>query len=108
MILGRILGWLCLGLALLALGQDGLRALETSQLSYASLGEFWLGLEDMSLPAIQRLFLAWLPDSAWDPGMMTLLRLPAAPILGALALLLLVIFRKRPEKRRARFGALAR
>lgn len=103
MLVGRILGWLLIGLALLALGGDALRWLETGLVAFASLGEFWRRLDPGSLELLQR----WTPPAIWDPAFTTLLGWPAAAVLGAAGILLVVIFQSRPPKRRQRFGALA-
>lgn len=103
MLLGRILGWLLLALALLALGGDGLRWLETGRTAFISLGDFWRRLDAGSLDFIQSL----IPPAAWEPGIVTLLGWPAVVTLGVLGLVLLILFRDRTPRRRQRFGALS-
>ena len=103
MLLGRILGWLLLALALLALGGDGLRWLETGLYSLISLGDFWRRMDPLSIDALQN----WTPPAIWSPFLTTLLGWPAAVVLGALGLFLLILFQSRPPRRRQRFGALA-
>ena len=105
---GRLLGWVLLALALIALGGDGLRWLESGQLEFAALGEVWFRADPGSLNLLQAVTQRYLLPQLWDPGVITLLSWPAVMVLGGLGLLLLVIFRKRkPPSRRARFGALA-
>lgn len=103
MLVGRILGWLLLVLALLALGGDGLRWLETGITSFISLGDFWRRMDPLSIDALQN----WTPPAIWDPVLVTVLRWPAALVLGALGILLLFLFQNRTPRRRQRFGALA-
>lgn len=107
MIVGRILGWLLVAMALLALGGDGLRWLESGRLSFVALGEFWYRLDPGSLNLLQALVQRYLLPELWDPVIITLLTWPAFAVLGALGLFLLIVFRARPPRRRQRFGALA-
>lgn len=103
MLVGRILGWLLVVLALLALGGDGLRWLETGVTSFISLGDFWRRMDPLSIEALQ----SWTPPAVWSPFLTTLLGWSATAVLGVLGLLLLFVFQNRPPRRRQRFGALA-
>ncbi|WP_341704384.1 hypothetical protein [Ferrovibrio sp.] len=107
MLLGRILGWILMALALLAAGADGLGWLQNGTLVLSALGEFWYRLDPGSLNLLQAVVQRWLLPEIWDPGVITILTWPAILALGIPGLLLLVIFRKRPPSRRRRFGALA-
>ncbi len=107
MLLGRILGWLLIAVALLALGGDGLRWLETGMMNFISLGDFWARLDPPTWSLLQSIGRDYLPPVLWDPGLATVLRWPAVLVLGVFGLLLLLIFRRRTPKRRQRFGALS-
>lgn len=107
MLLGRILGWLLIAVALLALGGDGLRWLETGMTTFISLGDFWARLDPPTYSLMQTIGRDYLPPVLWDPGLATLLRWPAVAVLGVFGLALLLIFRRRGSKRRQRFGALS-
>jgi hypothetical protein len=108
LLVGRLLGWLLLALALVALGGDGMRWLESGTLEFAALGELWFRADPGSLNLLQALIQRYLLPEIWDPGLITILTWPVAAVLGILGLLFLLIFRKRkPPSRRARFGALA-
>jgi hypothetical protein len=102
-LLGRILGWLLIALALLALGGDALGWLQSGLVTFATLGDFWRRLDTGSLELLQR----WTPPAVWDPALVTLLGWPATAVLGAAGILLLILFRRREPKRRQRFGALS-
>jgi hypothetical protein len=102
-LLGRILGWLLLALAMLALGGDGLRWLESGRLALISLRDFWMHFHPEGPALLQSL----LPPVIWDPAMVTVLGWPAGIAMGGLGAILLILFRKRPPRRRQRFGALA-
>ncbi len=107
MFFGRIMGWLLAGLGVVALGGDGLRWLETGLADFGALGAFWAQLDSGSLAALQLLCERYLWPPLWDPGLVSLLALPAAPLLILLGLGLVLLFRRPPGKPRARFGALA-
>jgi uncharacterized protein (TIGR03382 family) len=105
-LLGRILGWILMALALLAAGGDALGWLQNGHLALSPLGAFWTRIDPTSLAWLQAAIRQSLPPAVWDPGCTTLLGWPAVLVLGALGLLLLLMFRRRPPRRR-RFGALA-
>jgi hypothetical protein len=106
-LLGRILGWLLMAVALLALGGDGLRWLETGMMTFISLGDFWARLDPPTWSLLQTIGRDYLPPVLWDPGLATILRWPAVLVSGIFGLVLLLIFRRRTGKRRQRFGALS-
>jgi len=105
-LLGRILGWILVALAILAAGGDGLGWLQNGRLALSPLGAFWTRIDPASLAFLQAEIQQWLPAAIWDPGATTLLGWPAVAVLAVLGILLLLIFR-RPPPRRRRFGALA-
>jgi len=107
MFLGRWIGWVLVGLSLMALGGDGLRWLETGSPAFSKLGTFWYQLDPASLTGLQVLLERYLPQGAWDPGITTLLQQPGALVLFSIGLVAILLFRKPPEKPRARFGALS-
>ncbi|MDE2228452.1 MAG: hypothetical protein KGL11_05355 [Alphaproteobacteria bacterium] len=88
---GRWLGFLLLLAALLVLGRDLLAWRAEHVLAPISLGELWIELNRASLAAARR----DLPALLWDPVMITLLRLWAAPALALPGLLLYWPARKR-------------
>jgi hypothetical protein len=106
-LLGRILGWLLMAGALLALGGDGLRWLESGMLGFIALADFWARLDPPTWNLMQTIGQDYLPPVLWDPGLATILRWPAVLVLGLFGLLLIVVFRRRASKRRQRFGALS-
>ena len=107
MLLGRLLGWLSIALALLAFGGDYLRWLQSGSLQFAALGELWYRLHPGSLNLAQAVIQRYLFPQLWDPGIVTILTWPAAAVLGGLGIILLIVFRKRASRPRPRFGALS-
>ncbi|MEK9970924.1 MAG: hypothetical protein VW600_17450 [Ferrovibrio sp.] len=107
MLLGRILGWLLIAVALLALGGDALRWLETGMIQFIPLGDFWSRLDPPTWNLLQTIGHDYLPPVLWDPGLATILRWPAVAVLGVFGVALLLLFRRRTPKKRQRFGALS-
>ena len=101
MIVGRIIGWLLLILALIAEGHDIWGWIDTGHYEVAALGRLWFELDRGSLVSLQSAIeghAAWL----WDPVIATTLVWPGALTLLVLAALLLWAFRRRGVTRRRR------
>lgn len=101
---GRALGWALLVLALLAAGGDVLRTLETGALVFTPLGEWWTRIDGDSI-AGTRLWVERLHPTLWDPPVAWLLRQPAVFAFGLAAIVLLLLFRRPPNRQRPRIGA---
>ena len=102
MLLGRLLGWLFLILALIAEGHDIWGWLDTGHYQVASLGQLWFEIHRSGLAAMQATIeghrVAWL----WDPVITTVLIWPGALSLFLPAALLLWACRRREAPRRRR------
>ena len=90
-LLGRWLGLLLLIAALLVLGRDLLDWRAAHVFEPIALGTLWLEINRASLAAVRRA----LPAPLWDPVMIALLRLWAAPAFALPGLLLYLPSRKR-------------
>lgn len=90
-LVGRWLGLLLLIAALLVLGRDLLDWRVEHVFAPIALGTLWLELNRASLAAVRR----ELPTPLWDPVLITLLRLWAAPAFALPGLLLYWPSRKR-------------
>jgi hypothetical protein len=88
---GRWFGLLLLVAALLVLGRDLLGWRAEHVFAPIALGPLWLEVNRTSLEAVHR----DLPALLWDPVMVTLLRLWAAPVFALSGLLLYWPSRKR-------------
>lgn len=91
MILGRIVGWLFLALALLAGSAKVAVSLRAGRFTSLPLEQFWRDLNSATLESTQ----SWARDIApwlWDPGMTTILQMPAWPMLLGLAAVILWLF----------------
>lgn len=92
MVLGRIIGWLFLALALLAGSAEVAVSLRAGRLTSLPLEQFWRDLNSASLDSAQsfaRDTYPWL----WDPGLITVLQMPAWPVLLGIATVILWLFR---------------
>jgi hypothetical protein len=90
MILGRILGWIVLLAGLSVLLRDVLVWIDTGRLLPLALGE------------APRAIDPWGQIPAWPAVAAPLAALWAWPVLTLLGALLLVLFRRRPQRRRSR------
>jgi len=96
----RFLGSLLLLGALVALGADLWDAWSSgTRVSLATLGQRWFDLHPASLNGLQVLLERYLWPPLWQEGVFPLLKLPAAPLLGLLALFLLWLGQARRRRR---------
>lgn len=101
---GRLLGWTMIALALMCLGADAMAMLERGEFVLMGLGELWAAMDSDSFIAVGNAVSAYSMPEIWNPGIMTVLKLPGVVLFGLLGMLLLVMFRKR-ERRDRLFGA---
>lgn len=101
MIVGRILGWILVTLAVAIFLRDILASIDSGTLAMISAGELWFDLHQTSLqiaePAVARhipVIGPWL----WHPVISTILTWPATAVLGAPGMILARLCRKRPRK----------
>ena len=100
MIVGRIIGWLLIiGGAAVAV-QDALNWLETGTIRLVALGEFWFDRHPPSLNTMQSLIQRYTVPELWDPGIVTVLLLPAGVLLGASGLVITFLCRRRKRRYR--------
>lgn len=101
MVLGRIFGWVFVAAALLAASAEIAVSVRAGEFTSLALGRFWRDLSRASLDQIHYTFESTMP-LLWDPGMTTLLALPAWPALLGFAAVLLYLFRSHipPQGRR--------
>jgi len=99
MVLGRVIGWIILLLAIVAAGNDLWGFYDTGHYQASEIGELWQRIDRESLLAIRaplESIAAWI----WDPLSTTILGLPAGLTLAAVALLVLWAFRRKESRRR--------
>ncbi len=99
MIIGRIIGWLLVLVALVVLVADLIARIDTGHFALTAAGQLWFEISPSTLelvqPAIQRHLLPWL----WNP-VVVVLTWPAALVLAAPGLALLWLCRARGRRRR--------
>ncbi len=83
-----IFGVLLLVIAVALAGADGVRWMQTGALEFQSLGAVWFKLDRESLNLAQAVVERRLWAPLWDPGVTSILLLPAWVLPGALSLLL--------------------
>jgi hypothetical protein len=100
MIIGRVLGWLFVLAAAVVALRDIIGWLDTGTLAPLALGQLWYDVSPTSIeiaqPAIQRHVAPWI----WDPVILDILLLWAAPVLAVPGLVLL--WACRGKRRRLR------
>lgn len=92
MVIGRVLGWLFLAAALLAASAEIPVSVRAGQFTSLAFGQFWRDISYSSLENVEGWAQSVLPW-VWDPGMTTVLALPAWPLLLGCAAVLLYLFR---------------
>jgi len=100
MILGRLVGWLVLILAIVAEGADLFGLWDTGVYRMHALGEMWHWIDTTSLQlaeaGVSRHISPWL----WNSVILEVLQWPAALTLGVVGIGLLWLFRRRDRRRR--------
>jgi len=100
MLLGRLVGWFLLILALIAEGHDLWGLWDTGHLQVSALGQLWAEVDRNSLlllqPAIQRHVAVWV----WDWLIFPVLQWPAALTLAVPGFLLIWACSPRGRRRR--------
>jgi len=90
----RFIGLFLLATAFVLFVYDGTKSIANQHLVYARLGEAWAMVDQGSLNLVQ----TWLKHKAlwaWDPYMLAFFDLPAWGVLAVLAMILIVLGRKK-------------
>ena len=95
MIVFRIIGLVFVAAALMALGSDGLRSLESGEVQIRSFGELWGLLNQGSLDSFNGWAQNTLPGIVVDPGIAAIMNFPAWGVLGVIGILIAFLFRQR-------------
>ena len=103
MFIGRVLGWLLLIAAVVMAGSETVHSLAAGHWTPQSLGEAWAALDPTSFRDIGAFVRDDLWAPLWDPFALTVLDWPAGTVAGGLGLILVLLCRFRPPKRRRSF-----
>ncbi len=101
MIVGRIIGWIFLIVAVAVLVRDVMASIDAGSLTLIAAGELWFRLHQDSLqlaePAIAR-HIPFIGPWLWHPVISTILTWPALLVFGVPGLVLTWLFRRRAPK----------
>ncbi len=98
MIVGRIIGWLLLVLAIAVAGHEAIISLDAGEYRVFAGGELWRKIDlaslNMAQAGIQRRLWPWL----WDPIILNVLLLPTWVVLGVPGAVMAWMFRIRKDR----------
>ena len=95
---GRLIGWIMFLAGFAVLVRDALVWIDTKRWAPIVLGQLWYELNRSSLNLVQAVIQRYIHPFLWDPVIVTILLSWAFAVLMVLGVLLLVIFRRRPEQ----------
>ena len=99
MIICRFIGWLFILTGLGVAIWEIWRFFQTGEFANYSLGQIWFMIDRASLNLVQAGIQRNLFPELWDPGIVTLLEIPAWAFAAFVGLVLLIVCRKREKKR---------
>ena len=102
MIVWRVIGWLFVVLALVALGADIVGSLASQSIDITPLGQHWFDIHRSSLGLLQAVIQRYVLPELWDPVIQTVLLGPTWAVFGMLGSVLIILFRPRRRRRRRR------
>lgn len=97
MALLRLIGWLLLLAALIALGGDILRSLRAGVIDTQPMGAMWYGLSPGSFTRAEAWVTAYIDRAAWD-AIFRLLTMPAWLPAGFFGVVFLLVTRRRARR----------
>ena len=102
--IGRIIVWGVLVVAMFLLGRDVVLWLDGGRLKFTATGQAWYWVDPGSLNLLQAVIERYVHPHLWDPVIFTVLEWPAFAVIGgpALAIAVLLEWRKRRKKARIR------
>ena len=99
MIIGRIIGWLLLLLALAALAFKMVTLVQSGTWEIRALGSLWFDIHKNSLGAAQVIVQRYVWAPIWDLVVITLLRWPGWLVFGVPGIVFVYLFRRRRSRR---------
>ena len=99
MIVGRVIGWLFIIVALVALGADIVGSLASRSIDITPLGQQWFEINRASIGLAQAVIQRYVLPELWDPVIVTVLLLPTFAVFGVLGVILAYAFRYRKRRR---------
>ncbi|MDF1721173.1 MAG: hypothetical protein P1U65_10905 [Minwuia sp.] len=99
MIFFRLLGYLLLFLAIAALGAEILTSVQAGEWIVLTAGDVWAEIDRESIGLVQVGLERYVHPFLFDPLLLTVLLWPAWAVAGVPALLILVLARRRRQRR---------
>jgi hypothetical protein len=96
--IGRLIGWIMFLAGAAVLVRDLLVWIDTKRWAPLVLGQLWYELSRSSLNLVQAVTQRYIHPFLWDPIIVSILLSWAFAVLMVLGMLLLVVFRRRPER----------
>lgn len=100
MIVGRMIGGIIVLAGLAVLVRDAIAWYQTKIWAPVALGQLWYEADRSSLNLVQAVTERYISRFLWDPIIVSILLWRAFAVLIAVGALLLIVFRKRPQRRR--------
>ena len=100
---GYIFGGLLMALALVTLGYDLYRLSAGLGRGFSPLGQIWFDLHPGSLNLVQAVLERYVWQPLWDPGITSVLLMPALPLFLVPGLVLVLLCRRRSGPSHRRF-----
>ncbi|MEE8123761.1 MAG: hypothetical protein V3T93_06630 [Alphaproteobacteria bacterium] len=100
MVVGRVLGWLLILVAVLAFGAEVDSLVTTGGYHVKAAGEWWFEIDRASLNLSQAVIQRYVHPFLWDPVIQTVLRTPAWAVAGVPGAALVWFCRKGKRRRR--------
>ena len=102
MVVGRVVGWLLIVLAVAAAGHEGITSLDAGAYDRLAFGELWAKIDIASLNLVQAVIQRYVWPWLWDGVILNLLLLPAWAVLSVPGIIMVLAFRVRDAGRRVR------
>ncbi len=102
MIVGRVVGWLLIVLAVATAGHEAISSLDRGAYDWLTFGQLWAKIDIASLNLIQAVIQRHIWPFLWDGVILNLLLLPAWAVLSVPGIIMVLAFRVRDAERRAR------
>ncbi len=102
MVVGRVLGWLLIVLAVAAAGHEAISSIDAGAYKMFAFGTLWAKIDIASLNLIQAVIQRYVWPWLWDGVILNLLLLPAWAVLSVPGILLVLGFRVREGHHRVR------
>ncbi len=104
MVVGRVVGWLLIVLAVAMAGHEAISSLDAGAYDMLAFGELWAKIDIASLSLIQAVVQRYVWVWLWDGVIVNLLLLPAWAVLSVPGILMVLGFRLREGRRRRGSG----